>query len=61
MNTSATPSAAHTPSADESPSPAAVYDTLGEDVRSSLLLLAATGTFAFAVAALGSLAAGIPG
>lgn len=34
--------------------------TLAHDVRSSLLLIAATAMFAFAVVALGTLAAGIP-
>lgn len=73
MNTSAT-TPAHTPDVAELPAaavanrpstpavaPGVPRDTLGEDVRSSLMLFAATGTFAFAVVALGSLASGIPG
>jgi hypothetical protein len=41
--------------------PSAPRDTLSDDVRSSLLLIAATAAFALAVVALGTLASGVPG
>jgi hypothetical protein len=41
--------------------PSASRDTLSDDVRSSLLLIAATAAFALAVVALGTLASGVPG
>ncbi|MGH8867369.1 MAG: hypothetical protein ACRDYU_05150 [Actinomycetes bacterium] len=36
-------------------------DTLSDDVRSSLMLMASTAAFALAVVALGTLVSGVPG